>query len=296
MIAILTGYGDNGEIETGIMIDVIINILLTYWIIKRLNCYKKIEEHLAKIYQGDNTEKLNPDEFTKEFKKVVDYINDISNGFENAVQEGIRSERLKTELITNVSHDIKTPLTSIINYADLIKRENVENEKVKEYIEILLNKSHRLKRLTEDLVEASKVSSGNVKLNLEKLNLGELINQTTGEFEDKFKEKSLEVNVDMPDTDIFIEADSRYMYRIIENIFSNISKYALSCSRVYVDIIKIGDRVRIEAKNISEAKLNISEDELMQRFVRGDKSRTTEGSGLRTFNLKKSCRIAKWNI
>lgn len=285
MIAILTGYGDNGEIETGIMIDVIINILLTYWIIKRSNCYKKIEEHLAKIYQGDNTEKLNPDEFTKEFKKVVDYINDISNGFENAVQEGIRSERLKTELITNVSHDIKTPLTSIINYADLIKRENVENEKVKEYIEILLNKSHRLKRLTEDLVEASKVSSGNVKLNLEKLNLGELINQTTGEFEDKLKEKSLEVNVDMPEEEIFIEADSRYMYRIIENIFSNIAKYALSCSRVYIDIIKIGDKVKIEAKNISEAKLNISEDELMQRFVRGDKSRTTEGSGLRTFHF-----------
>ena len=254
---------------------------------QRVNCFKKIEEMLKEIYEGNNKERLDEEIFTKEFRQMVNYINDISNGFENAVEEGIKSERLKTELITNVSHDIKTPLTSIINYVDLIKRENIENEKLKEYIEILEAKSHRLKRLTEDLVEASKASSGNVKLNLEKLNIGELINQTTGEFEDKFKDKNLEIIADIPKEEIFIEADSRYMYRVIENIFSNVSKYALKGSRVYVDVSEKSNKVKIEVKNISEQKLNISESELMQRFVRGDKSRTTEGSGLRTFNIKK---------
>ena len=268
----------NGEF--GIIIDIGITLYLIYQVIKRVNGFKKIETQLKKIYEGNNKERLLKEDFTAEFDKAIDYINDISNGFENAVEEGIKSERLKTELITNVSHDIKTPLTSIINYAELIKQENIENEKVKEYIEILLSKSHRLKRLTEDLVEASKASSGNVKLNLEKLNLGELINQTTGEFEDKLKERNLTVISKIPEEDIYIEADSRYMYRIIENIFGNISKYALENSRVYVDIIKNEDKVKLEVKNISAEKLNISEDELMQRFVRGDKSRTTEGSGL----------------
>ena len=266
------------------MIKVLLNSAITiyviYYIIKRLNCFEKIKEQLKKIYEGDNKDRLEENDFTKEFKEVTHYVNDISNGFENAVEEGIKSERLKTELITNVSHDIKTPLTSIINYADLIKQENIENEKVNEYIDILLSKSHRLKRLTEDLVEASKVSSGNVKLNLENINIVELINQTTGEFEDKFNEKNLTIITDMPKEDILVEADSRYMYRLIENVFSNIAKYALEHSRVYIDMEKEEEKVKIEIKNISKDKLNISEEELMQRFVRGDKSRTTEGSGL----------------
>lgn len=278
----------DGASGIAIFIDIGITVYIFYQIIQRINCFKKIEEMLKEIYEGNNKERLDEKRFTKEFKQTVNYINDISNGFENAVEEGIKSERLKTELITNVSHDIKTPLTSIINYVDLIKRENIENEKLKEYIEILESKSHRLKRLTEDLVEASKASSGNVKLNLESLNIGELINQTTGEFEDKFKEKNLEIISEIPKEEIFIEADSRYMYRVIENIFSNVSKYALKNSRVYIDVSEKSEKVKIEVKNISEQKLNISESELMQRFVRGDKSRTTEGSGLRTFNIEKS--------
>jgi len=298
LIMIMTFYScrNYGSVDLGILLDMVITIGLIYYVIKRLNCYKKIEEQLKKVYEGDNKDRLNEEEFTKEFKEVARYINDISNGFENAVEEGIKSERLKTELITNVSHDIKTPLTSIINYADLIKQENIENEKVKEYVDILLSKSHRLKRLTEDLVEASKVSSGNVKLNLENINIIELINQTTGEFEDKFNEKSLKVITDLPKEDILVEADSRYMYRIIENIFSNIAKYALDNSRVYIDMTKVEGRVKIEIKNISKDKLNISEEELMQRFVRGDKSRTTEGSGLRLINLTKLSRAPKRNL
>ena len=208
------------------------------------------------------------------------YVNDIASGFSNAINESLKSERLKTELITNVSHDIKTPLTSIINYVDLLKKENIQDEKVKEYIDILDKKSQRLKKLTEDLVEASKVSSGNVKLNLENINIKELFNQTIGEFKDRFEEKNLIIETTIPNDNIKINADSRYLYRIIENLFSNITKYALEGSRVYIDIIEKEKIVDISIKNISKDKLNISSDELMQRFVRGDKSRYTEGSGL----------------
>lgn len=193
----------------------------------------------------------------------------------------MKSEKMKAELITNVSHDIKTPLTSIINYVDLLKKEDIANEKANEYINILDNKSQRLKKLTEDLIEASKVSTGNVSLNLEKINIVELIKQAIGEFEDKFQNKNLQIIVNCQENEININADSRYMYRVVENLFSNIYKYALENSRVYIDIsIVDGTNVVIEIKNISKDKLNISADELMQRFVRGDRSRNTEGSGL----------------
>ncbi len=177
-----------------------------------------------------------------------------------------------------MSHDIKTPLTSIINYVDLLKKEDLQDEKVKEYIEILDKKSQRLKKLTEDLVEASKVSSGNVQLNLEEINLKELINQSIGEFKDRLEEKKLTIETNMTTEEIKIKADNRYLYRIIENLFSNITKYALENSRVYIDMKKERNKIEISIKNISKEKL--SSDELMQRFVRGDKSRYTEGSGL----------------
>lgn len=264
----------------GILFDAFLIIIILYITVIEIENYKKIEKHLKDMYDGKEVKPLVDSEFSKEFKEIVKYINNISNGFENAKQEGIRSERMKTELITNVSHDIKTPLTSIINYVDLLKKEDIKNKKAKEYIEVLDGKSQRLKKLTEDLVEASKASSGNVNLNIERINIVELIKQTTGEFEDKFKEKKLEIISSLPKEDVYINADSRYMYRIIENLFSNISKYALESSRVYIDIKNNGLKVKISLKNISKEKLNISSEELMQRFVRGDKSRTTEGSGL----------------
>lgn len=264
----------------GVLIDIAVISFIIYKIIERINCYKEIENHLKDLYEGKEVENLMTADFTPEFKDIIKYINDISNGFENAKQEGIKSERMKTELITNVSHDIKTPLTSIINYVDLLKKEEISNKKAQEYIEILDGKSQRLKKLTEDLVEASKASSGAVKLNIEKINIVELIKQTTGEFEDRFKDKKLEIVSTMPKEEIYINADSRYMYRITENLFSNISKYALESSRVYIDVKNDGLKVKIAIKNISKEKLNISAEELMQRFVRGDKSRTTEGSGL----------------
>lgn len=265
---------------------IFILLLLVFWyyVFKKILNYNlqlgKIREQIKNMYNGNKGEKIDEEKFSKELKQVAIELNDISGGLTNAIDEAMKSERLKTELITNVSHDIKTPLTSIINYVDLMKQEEIENEKVKEYLEVLDNKSQRLKKLTEDLVEASKASSGNIKLTMEKLNVKELIKQVSGEFEDKFEKRGLEIIEDLPEEDIFIEADSRYMFRVMENMYVNISKYALENSRVYIDIEKKGDTARISLKNISQDQLNISVDELMQRFVRGDSSRTTEGSGL----------------
>ena len=279
-IAIAIIFVFANEIMIALFFEFVLLIIVAYRILKTTKGYVQIEDKLKEMYEGNNKNLLNKQDFGPEFYSIVKYINDISNGFENAIQDRMRSERLKAELITNVSHDIKTPLTSIINYVDLLKQEDIQNEKAKEYIGILDNKSQRLKKLTEDLVEASKVSTGNISLKLDNINIVELIKQALGEFEDKFKKRGLELILDSKDNEIVIKADNKYMYRIIENLFSNISKYALENSRVYVDIKKTQKSVIIEMKNISKDRLNISADELMQRFVRGDKSRTTEGSGL----------------
>ena len=267
----------------GVLSIILMIALYGYIIYRTITFFKecsKIEKKIEEVRDGNNQQPLDIDEFSSEFKNVATAINNISEGIETAVQERMKSERLKAELITNVSHDIKTPLTSIINYADLLKNEKIDNKKANEYIEILYSKSQRLKRLTEDLIEASKIQTGNVSLKKEKINVIELIRQAVGEFEDKFSKKGLDTIIDCKQNEIFIFADSRYMYRIIENLFSNISKYALENSRVYIDIGVFGDDVNIAIKNISKDKLNISADELMQRFVRGESSRTTEGSGL----------------
>lgn len=249
-------------------------------LIKRVNRLYKIKDAVHQIYEGNNDIKLDETEFSGDLLEMASDVNDIAGGFSNAIAESLKSEKLKTELITNVSHDIKTPLTSIISYVDLLKQEDIKNEKAIEYINVLDNKSARLKRLIEDLVEASKASSGNIKLSKENLKVAELINQCIGEFEDRFKSNGLEIIANIPKEDLSIYADSRYMYRVIENVFSNITKYALENSRVYIDVTSKSAKINISIKNISKDKLNISPDELMQRFVRGDKSRFTEGSGL----------------
>ena len=251
-----------------------------YILCKKAEEFKKVQTALEKIYNGETNIEINPKELTGALKQMATYIDDIAGGLSNAIAQNMKSERLKTELITNVSHDIKTPLTSIINYVDLLKKEKMPNEKATEYLMILDNKSQRLKKLTEDLVEASKASSGNIKLNMENLNVKELVKQVSGEFEDKFKERGLEEINSFPEDDIFIKADGRYMYRVLENIYSNVAKYALENTRVYLDVVKNQHTVVIQMKNISKQELNISADELMQRFVRGETSRNTEGSGL----------------
>ena len=281
---------------------IIFLLLIAFWVwayVKIIN-YEKgqndIKEALKKIYNGDTDVHLDEKELRGTLKEMSIYINDIAGGFSNAIEQSVKSERLKAELITNVSHDIKTPLTSIINYVDLLKRENIQDEKVQEYIEILDAKSQRLKKLTEDLIEASKASSGNIKLNIEEISVNELISQSVGEFEDKFKQKNLQIDTNISNENLRIKADSRYVYRVIENLFGNIAKYALDNSRVYIDVLEKKDTIEISFKNISKERLNISSDELMQRFVRGDKSRYTEGSGLRTINSQKSNRVTGWKV
>ena len=211
----------------------------------------------------------------------IDYYSySISRGLKAAVTEQVKAERLKTDLITNVSHDLKTPLTSIISYVDLLKRENIESPRVQEYIAVLEQKSARLKNLTEDLVEASKASSGNVSLELIPIHYTEILQQSLGEFEDKLAARSLQVLTTLPQEDILILADGRQLFRVLENLLNNCCKYALQGSRVYVDLQKDEEEATFTMKNISEAPLNVSPEELTERFVRGDVSRSTEGSGL----------------
>ena len=211
----------------------------------------------------------------------IDYYSySISRGLKAAVTEQVKAERLKTDLITNVSHDLKTPLTSIISYVDLLKRENIENPRVQEYITVLEQKSSRLKNLTEDLVEASKASSGNITLDLIPIHYTEILQQSLGEFEDKLAARSLQVLTTLPQEDILILADGRQLFRVLENLLNNCCKYALLGSRVYIDLQKDEEMATFTMKNISEAPLNVSPEELTERFVRGDVSRSTEGSGL----------------
>lgn len=265
---------------TGIILLIAMYVFVFKYYFDNITKFLNIKNTVKKIYEGDTKVRLQEDEYTGVLKELCIYVNDIAGGFTNAIDKSLKSERMKTELITNVSHDIKTPLTSIINYVDLLKKEDMPNEKAKEYLDILEQKSQRLKRLTEDLIEASKASSGNIKLDMKKINVNELIKQISGEFEDKFKNKNLDLNIEMPKEDVFILADSRYLYRVMENMYTNIEKYAMENSRVYVDLLEENKKVKIEIKNISKEKLNISANELMERFVRGESSRNTEGSGL----------------
>lgn len=253
---------------------------LGFVFIKAAIDYNIIRNETKKITDGNLTHKIPVNNMCAPAHTLGNYINNIGDGLSAAVDEKLKSERLKTELIANVSHDIKTPLTSIINYVDLLKKENLANEKAVSYLDILSSKSWRLKTLIEDLVEASKASSGAISLHLECLNLVELVRQSIGEFEDRFLDRKLETVLNISEEPVYIMADGRSTYRIIENIFSNVNKYALSGTRIYVDIYADQEKVTVSVKNISANKLNINADELMERFVRGDLSRNTEGSGL----------------
>lgn len=255
-------------------------LFLIYILLKSAIDYNIIRQETKKLAEGNLSYKVPIANMHEPALSLAVDINNISEGFSVAVDEKVKSERFKTELIANVSHDIKTPLTSIINYVDLLKKENLENEKAKGYLDILTTKTWRLKTLIEDLMEASKASSGTIVMNLECINLVELVRQSLGEFEDRFLSHNLEAVLNIKNEPIYIMADGRSTYRIIENMFSNVNKYALSNTRVYVDIFNDDTYATVSIKNISATKLNINADELMERFVRGDTSRNTEGSGL----------------
>ena len=242
--------------------------------------YEKITHGIFQMADGDTEYKIDSDGFSGKGETVAKALNNIGDGMETALKEQVKSERLKADLITNVSHDIKTPLTSIINYVDLLKREKIQDEKIARYLDILDQKSQRLKTLTEDLVEASKASSGNLKLEIAKIDLVEMIQQTNGEFEEKYQIRHLDLVSSLPNECLLIAVDGRRLWRVLENLYNNAFKYAMENSRIYVDVTSSDGFAYFTIKNVSANPLNIHADELTERFVRGDVARTTEGSGL----------------
>lgn len=245
-------------------------------IASQLQKLKKAGEHLAK---GNLDYRVDTKKMFRSFRQHGEHLNSISKGFSIALNQKMKSERMKTELITNVSHDIKTPLTSIINYVDLLKKEGLEGQAA-EYIEVLDRQSRRLKKLTEDLVEASKASTGNLKVHLAPTDLGELAAQAVAEYEEKLEKAKLEVVLSGMETPIYAMVDGNLTWRVLSNLLSNACKYSQNNTRVYINLKRERDTVTLSMKNISKDALNIPAEELMERFVRGDSSRHTEGSGL----------------
>ena len=254
--------------------------LFTYYVIKKLTYLSYIMEGTEIIKNGNLNFKI-PVIDDDNFTVLAENINNIGEGLDKAIEEQVKSERMKSELITNVSHDLKTPLTSIINYVELIKKEkNIEPDHIRDYINVLDSKSKRLKTLIEDLFEASKASSGNIELNMEEIDLSQLLRQSIGEMEEKLSKANLDIKLNIPKEKTYIRADGKRLYRVLENLLSNIAKYSLNNTRVYIDLYEENEKINLTMKNISSYELNFNPEEIMERFKRADKSRHTEGSGL----------------
>lgn len=268
-------FGINGFLILMFLIIFPLLFLLFKNVIKSFN---KLNQESSEIAKGNYDYKVELE--YPYFNTIADNFNTIGDNLNVAIESAVKSERLKSELITNVSHDLKTPLTSIINYSGLLKDENISDEEKIEYTKIINEKSLKLKRLIEDLFEVSKVTSNSIELNLESIDFKALLLQVIGEWEDKLDEKEIKVLTDIKEDNILINIDPNRFYRVLDNIFSNINKYAMDNSRVYLELGEVEDEVILNIKNISKYELNISPDELMERFTRGDRSRNTEGSGL----------------
>lgn len=276
--AILIGIaGDEGWLVILLVLEAMILLpALMYAALMLRKLYRSSEALAA----GDLSYQIDTKHLVWDFKKAAENLNSIGCGMTLAVEERTKSERMKTELITNVSHDIKTPLTSIINYSDLIEKEPCDNEKITEYAGVLHRQSERLKRLIDDLVEASKASTGNLEVLLAPCELSVLLTQTAGEYMQRMEDAGLELITQMPEEDIRVMGDGRRMWRVFDNLANNACKYAMPGTRVYITMQKQNGMAHIAFKNTSKLPLNISADELMERFVRGDAARHTEGSGL----------------
>ena len=257
-----------------------IQLWFLIYFVNKLGYLNEIMKGVHRIKEGEINYKIE-EKNDIYFSSLANDINNISQGLENSIEQRIKSERMKSELITNVSHDLKTPLTSIINYVELIKKEeNIQPEYLKDYVQVLDKKSKRLKILIEDLFEASKASTGNIELELVRLDLKQLLQQSIGELEDKLEEANLSLRVNLTEEDTYVLADGRRLYRVFENLLCNISKYSLKNTRVYIDVTKEDGKIITTMKNISSYELNFDPDEIMERFKRADESRNTEGSGL----------------
>lgn len=270
--------GDQEPLVTVLLL--FFNVAAVYFAAKALYSLSHIMAAVKEISSGNTDYTLNSPEISVAFKGLAEDIENIQGGLKKAVYEAVKGERMKTELITNVSHDLKTPLTSIVNYVDLLKKEELNNQRAYEYVSILEEKSARLKQLIEDLVEASKASSGNLNVNAEKVDLHELVMQACGEYEEKIMKAKLDIRISAEEKNTYIYADGKHMWRIVENLLSNVIKYSMPHSRVYVNLIRGSEFGSLTIKNVSASPLDISPEQLTERFVRGDVSRTTEGSGL----------------
>ncbi len=263
-----------------IFLIIVLNISAVCLVVKWVSSLLRIISAVNEMSKGSLNYTFDTSGISLTFAGFAQSIKNMGDGLNKAVSEAVKAERMRTDLITNVSHDLKTPLTSIINYVDLLKNEIPCSSKSQEYLAILEDKSARLKVLIEDLMEASKVSSGNIAVNLDNLDLNQLMIQALGELQEKLEASSLEVILESKEKNVFILADGRHMWRVAENLLSNVVKYSMPNTRVYVSIAKIADKGVLTIKNISKTPLNISPEQLTERFVRGDESRTTEGSGL----------------
>ena len=242
--------------------------------------YRRIQEGINRIGAGDTQAQVDLEGLYGDMRQQAESLNQIQASVQTAVEKQLKSERLKTELITNVSHDIKTPLTSIVNYVDLLKKQEVQDETAKEYIEVLDRQAARLKKLIEDLLEASKASTGNIAVDLMPLNETELVKQVAGEYIDRLRAKGLELVLNLPEKEIPVLADGQLLWRVFDNLLNNALKYSQQGTRVYLDLQENESKVMVILRNISAYALHISGEDLMERFVRGDSSRHTEGSGL----------------
>lgn len=256
------------------------NALLLLYLCVRAVSFDKIRKGAAAMRMGDMAAKIDTRNMIGSMRAHAETLNSLGEGLNAAVAARMRSESFKTELVANVSHDIKTPLTSIINYVDLLQKQDLQDETAVEYLAVLDRSVQRLKTLTEDLVDLSKASTGNVQLQLESLNFNELLLQGVGEFNEKLCARGLQMRLNLPEIPLYIHADGRHTWRILENLLSNLYKYALEGSRVYMDVAAAGSYAMWTVKNISAEPLNITAEALMERFVRGDTARQTEGSGL----------------
>lgn len=248
-------------------------------IIRHFNSIRDIVQGIKKISQGIYNFDINV-KGPKALKRIADDLKNIQHGVKQSVDKAVKSERMKAELITNVSHDLKTPLTSIISYVDLLSQDNITEEQRKKYLDILKDKSDRLKVLIEDLFEVSKASSGSVELHMVNLDPVALLRQTLGEFQDKIENSNLNIIRKFPEEKVTVYADGRKTFRVFQNLISNIFKYSMDGSRVYIEVSDEDEYVEVIFKNTSREELNFTEEEILQRFKRGDVSRSTEGSGL----------------
>ena len=264
----------------GIFMVFVLDMAVLLYLLRDMAGKQSIYDGIHQISKGDLGYKIDTAALQGETLEMARAVNEMGDGLQKAVDAIIKNERLKAELITNVSHDIKTPLTSIVNYVDLLKRENLPGERVQRYIEVLDQKSQRLRQLTEDLVEASKISSGNVELQMVRMQLQSILQQAYGEFQERFEERALSAEWELEKEPVCIMADGRQMWRVLENLFGNIYKYAAEGTRIYIDLYREDDTAYLSLQNLSRESLPADAQELAGRFVRGDKSRSTEGSGL----------------